>query len=146
MPTYITRNIQDYPTEFYRCPANPEGFEFQCMFSCANFFKTNAECISHMKKCCNDEDIEYGDDVELKVNDMHRNHVAKSNTIKYYILTNELQSFSHLTPMSIRERIQEKLTENGFVMETFYMNTTSFSIYKFFVEISEDEKNEFLDR
>jgi len=98
-----------------------------------------------MKKCCNDEDIEYGVDVELKVNDMHRNHVAKSNTIKHYILTNELQSFSHLTPMSIRERIQEKLTENGFVMETFYMNTTSFSIYKFFVEISEDEKNEFLN-
>jgi hypothetical protein len=102
-----------------------------------------------MKKCCSDEDIEYGSDAEvsedLTVNDMNRNHDALSNTIKHYILTNELQSVSQLTPVTIREIIQEKLTENGFCMETFYMNTTSFSIYKFFFEISEDEKNEFIN-
>jgi hypothetical protein len=148
MPTYITRNIQGYPVEFYRSPANPEGFEFQCMFSCANFFRTKSECISHMKECCSDEDIEYGNDVEvsdgISVHDMHRNQAAQSNTIKNYILTNELESIASLTPIAIRDRINQKLVENGFLTEGFYMNKASFLIYKFFFEVSDYEKNKFI--
>jgi hypothetical protein len=147
MPTYITRNIQEYHTEFYRCPANPEGFEFQCMFSCGNFFKTKSACISHMKKCCSDEDMEYGNDIEVSegvsVYDMHRNQAAKSTTVKNYILTNQLESLSNLTPNEIKERIQRKLIENGFSTEAFYMNTEVFLIYKFFFEVSDDENTEF---
>ena len=147
MPNYITRNLQEYPTEFYRSPANPEGFEFQCMFSCGNFFKTKSACISHMKKCCSDEDMEYGNDVEvfngLTIYDIHRNQAAKSSTIKNYILTNELESLSNLTPNTIRENIQSKLVENGFDEEDFYINTTRFLIYKFFFEVSDDEIADF---
>ena len=88
MPTYITRNIHEYPTEFFRCPANPEGFEFTCIF-CQNFFKTKSACISHMKKCCSDEGMEYDDDLEVHdgvtINDYHRNDLAKASTIKNYI-------------------------------------------------------------
>ena len=120
MPTYISRNIQDYPTEFYRCPANPEGFEFTCIF-CANFYKTKSACISHMKKCCNDEGMDYDDELEVEgggtVYDYHRNHAAKSTAIKNFIKNNDLASLSNLASSQIIERIQTRLIENGFNSE-----------------------------
>jgi len=141
MPTYITRNHQEYPTEFYRCPANPEGFEFNCIF-CANFYKTKSACVSHMKKCCSDDDLEItGGDT---VNDYHRNHTATSTTIKNYINTHNLSSLSDYN--QIIEDIQTKLTENGFNNTDFYLYTTSFSIYKFFFIASNEEKLEFRRR
>jgi hypothetical protein len=146
MPTYITRNLQEYPTEFYRCPANPDGFEFTCIF-CANFYKTKSACISHMKKCCSDGDMEYDDELEIEggntVYDYHRNHAAKSTTIKNYIKNNDLSSLSNLTSNQILEGIKTRLIENGFVSEEFYVYTTSFAIYKFFFIAPEEEMSEF---
>ena len=149
MPTYIKRNIHDYPTEFYRCPANPEGLEFSCLF-CANYYKTKSECISHMKKCCIDKNMEYDDELEIEcgytVYDYNRNHTAQSTTIKNYIKNDNLASLSNLTSIQIIEIIQEKLIENGFSSEDFYLYTTSFYIYKFFFNASDEVKSEFRRR
>jgi len=146
MPTYITRTIQEYPTEFYRCPANPEGFEFTCIF-CMNFYKTKSACISHMEKCCRDEDTEYDRELEVEegvtVYDYQSNHAVKSSTIKHYITTNELVSLSELPSTHIIERIQARLIENGFNGEEFYLYNASFLIYKFFFVASEEEKATF---
>jgi hypothetical protein len=149
MPVYITRNQQEYPTEFYRCTANPQGFEFTCIF-CANFYKTKSACVSHMKTCCYNEGIEYNDDLEIgwggTVYDYHRNHAAKSTTIKNYINTNTLSSLSNLTTNQIIENIQTTLIENGFNDNDSYLYTTSFLIYKFFFIVSEEDKSEFCKR
>jgi hypothetical protein len=152
MPTYITRNIQDYPTEFYRCPANPEGLEFICFF-CSNLYKTKSACISHMKKCCRDEDMEYSDYLEVDdsaatVDDYHRSHIAESTTIKTYITNNELASLTELPSNEIIEKIKIRLLENGFHDNEckFNLLNTSFRIYKFFFIVSDEEKSEFLKK
>jgi len=146
MPTYITRFIQEYPTEFYRCPANTEGFEFNCVF-CANFYKTKSACISHMKKCCRDEGMEYNNNLVIEdgttVYDYHHSNTAKSMTIKNYIVANKLSLLSDLPSSQIRERIQAKLIENGFNREAHYLYTTSFLIYKFFFVATDEENAEF---
>ena len=149
MPTYIARTILEYQAEFYRCPANPEGFEFNCFF-CWNHYKTKSACISHMKKCCNDEGMEYADDLEIEgggtVYDYHRNHAAKSTTIKNYIINNDLASLTDLTSNQIIEGIQARLIANGFNSEEIYVYNTSFLIYKFFFVTSNEENSEFIRR
>ena len=146
MPTYRTRSLQEYPVEFYRCPANPEGFEFACIF-CATFYRTNSGWISHMKTCCADEGVEYTDDLEVEdgvtVYDCHRNYAAKSSTVKTYIATNALASVTDTPSSRIIEMIQTKLTENGFAGEESYLYNTSFLIYKFFFVASDEENSEF---
>ena len=149
MPTYITRHLQEYPTEFYKCPANPEGFEFTCAF-CANFYKTKSACISHMKKCCNDEGIEYDDETEIgdgfTLYDYLHNHAASSSTIKKYIRNNELASLSDVPSSQIIERIQVRLIENGFNNDESYLYNTSFLIYSFFFVASDEENTIFKNR
>jgi len=143
MPTYISRNLQDYPTEFYKCPANPSGFEFTCIF-CYNFYKTKRACIAHMKKCCIDKDMEYDDG--FTVNDYHHNHAAKLITIKNYIKNNALASLSNISSSQIIEQIQAKLIENGFNSVGFYLYTTSFTIYRFFFIVSDEDKSNYHDK
>jgi len=149
MPTYTTRSLQEYPAEFYRCPANPEGYEFACMF-CMTFYRTKGDWISHMKTCCADEGVDYNDELEVEdgvtVYDCLRNHAAKSSTIKTYITTNALASLTDTPSSRIIEIIQMKLTENGFAGEESYLHNTSFLIYKFFFVASEEENSEFRRR
>jgi hypothetical protein len=145
MPIYRNRTLNDYPTEYYRCGANEEGYEFICPF-CANFYKTKSARISHMKKCCiehNDE--EYSEEVyldeDVTVGDYLRNAEAIKNTIKNYLTTNELQQYVNNTGDEIREKIKQKLQSNGYEES---IGTEEFLIYKFFFEVTEEEDRNFV--
>lgn len=151
MPTYIRRALQEYPTEFYRSSLNPEGYAFACPFcSYPTFYKTKCAYISHMKKCCREEDIEYTDELEIEdgitIYDHHRNHASKSKTIQEFLSSHALASLTDLPLDTILERIQAKLVENGFNSKDMYLYTTSFSIYEFFFQASQEETSDFRRR
>ena len=103
-----------------------------------------------MKRCCQNDDIEYDDDVEisdgLTVSDVHNNQRILSNTIKQYITTNELGRLSGLTSTEIIEKIQLKLTESGFKNTDFYIYTNSYLIYEFFFNVLSEDKEYFNKR
>jgi len=146
MPVYRNRPLNDYPTEYYRCVANEEGYEFTCPF-CGNSYKTKSARISHMKKCCieyNDE--EYSEEVyldeDLTVGNYLRNAEAIKNTIKYYLSSNELQQYVNNTGYEIREKIKQKLLSNGYDDKS--IDTEVFLIYKFFFEVTEEEGKNFV--
>ena len=148
MPTYIKRTVQEY-VEFYKCLSNPHNFEFSCPF-CWNFYKTKCGCISHMKKCCSDQGMEYDNSLECEdgvtIYDYHQQHAMRARTIKGYITNNELASLSDLPSSEIIEKIKQRLLENGFNSEEFYLHTTSFHIYKFFFIATDEDKSEFRER
>lgn len=144
MPTYTRRTLADFPTEVYRCPANPEGLEFNCYF-CADNFKTKSASISHMKVCCKEQDMEYSDDTEIEdgftILDAHRNHAAFVKTIKEFITSNALEVLADGPSSTILQAIQDKLSENGFTNEALYQ--AAFNIYRFFFDVPEEEIDEF---
>jgi len=145
MPTYIIRTISDYPTEFYKSGANPEGFEFACYF-CGDYYKTKKERVKHAKQCCYEKGIDYGDDTEvtedLTISDMEINHTVFSTLIKYYITNNTLESYANKTHNQITSHIQKNLSEGGFNGENLY--EASFNIYKFFFKVTDEEWKEFV--
>jgi hypothetical protein len=147
MPIYIKRTLSEYPKEFYKSDANPEGFEFACYF-CEAFSKTNSGSMRHMEQCCNTQGIEYDDNMEvaegLTLYVVKRNRAIISTTVKNYITNNKLETETSKTPNQIQSRIQTELIENGFDGESLY--EASFNIYKFFFEVTEDEWKEWIEK
>ena len=152
MPIYIRRTLSEYPKEFYKSNANPEGFEFACYF-CGDFYKTKSGFTHHMKQCCDLQGIEYDDDTEvsegLTLYDVTRNHATISATIKNYITNNVLAAETSKTPNQIQSRIKIDLIENGFKSGTIdgeNIYQESFIIYKFFFEVTEEKWEEFIEK
>ena len=140
MPIYNARSIQEYNSEFYRSPANPEGYEFNCAF-CLEFFKTKRACISHLKKCC-DEHVsgEYAEDLDIyngfTISDFWNSHNAEKTVVTNYITTNELVNVTHLQPTQIRDLIKGRLINNGYNYGDFNLYVTGYNIYKFFFNVT----------
>ena len=148
MPAYRRRTLADFPTEVYKCPANPEGLEFICYF-CTDNFKTKSASISHMKICCKEQDMEYSDDTEIMdgftILDAQRNHTAFVNTLKQFITSNALEVLADRPSSIIMQTIQDKLSENGFTNKDIYLhpNMPAFNIYQFFFDVPDEETKEF---
>lgn len=146
MPAYLRRTPAEFPTEFCRSPANPEGFEFYCCF-CLNHYRTRRGLIQHMRRCDDNPDVDqdleelYIDDNET-VGDFLNNHEIISNTVKIYIRTNELESFSDRSGTEIQNIIEAKLRDNGYADHTD-LYRVKFLIYQFFFETTDTEKTEF---
>jgi hypothetical protein len=141
MPEYKRKTLDQFPREFYKCHANPEGNEFRCAF-CEEFLKTKACRLSHMKICSFQETGEDYDeenilDNDLTVGDYLHSLEIYNNLIRHFIVSNELESKSNQSSLQIQNYIQTKLTENGYLSDSLKRN--SFLIYNFFFEVSEEE-------
>jgi hypothetical protein len=69
MPVYIRRTLAQFPVEFYRCQANPEGHGFRCPF-CEDFFKSKAGRTSRIKHCSVEETCEEFDEEYMLSDDI----------------------------------------------------------------------------
>jgi len=145
MPTYLRRTLADYPTAFWRSPANPEGLEFYCCF-CLNYYRTSRGIILHMRRCSKNPAVEYElDDSavnEAEISDFLNTHKIIGRTIQNYIRTNELEPFADRSGTEIQDLIQTKLIQNGYTDQED-LNRVKFIIYEFFFEIADTEKTEF---
>lgn len=151
MPTYTPRTLAEYPTEFYRCPANPEGNEFICVF-CMQDFKTSADRKSHMEECAievtgEEFDEDYMIEDESSISDILHDHEVVSHTVKALIVSDELRRLAHNTSAYIQEHIKTILINNGICRPP--SKQLVFQIYRFFFEVSIDEwkivRKEFCD-
>jgi hypothetical protein len=144
MPPYLRRTLANYPTEFWRSPANPGGLEFYCCF-CLNYYRTSSGVILHMRRCSENPAVEYGldnDEInEDEISDFLNTHKIIGLTVQNYIRTNELEPFANRTGTEIQDIIQTKLIQNGYTDQED-VNRVKFIIYEFFFEISIAEKTE----
>ena len=130
----------EYPKEYFKSLENPEGHEFSCFF-CRDFFETNDERISHMKMCMEEEiGEEYDEDYSFDNSDKTiasslEKEMSRSNVVKTFISSNELESFSNRTFDEISEFIKSK--NNKF--DDFMI----FNIYQFFFEATKEEKKSY---
>ena len=145
MPLYLRRTLADYPTEFWRTPDNPEGFEFYCCFCLNYYYRTSRSIILHMRRCSENPAVEYelddSETNELEINNFLNTHKIIGLTVQNYIRTNELEPFANRTGTEIQDIIQTKLIQNGY-NDHEDMNRVKFIIYEFFFEISDAEKTE----
>lgn len=142
MPVYKRRFLKNYPHEFWRCAANPEGYGYPCVF-CCEFFKTKYQQMSHMEECAEEHtgeeyDEEYMIDDDLTVGDINRDNEIYESTIKNFIRSNELEALSNQQGEFIERYIKRKLFENGM---SLIEDHKVFKIYEFFFEVTEAEKD-----
>lgn len=142
MPTYIHRTLEEFPQSFYVSPANPEGKPYSCPI-CMDFFYAKSGYISHIKKCCEEEEgQDYSEDVKLlegyTLGNAITNKDVQIKLTRHYITTNALEQYHTQTPAEIKQIISNELVARGHGT-TYELRQWTFQIYRYFFETTAEE-------